>query len=647
MKIVNSHLYLSFSNLAKCGVSENTLKSAVRRNSKVFQTIKDPSDKRKILFKYEALNSKYRNMVLDEFGDPYEYYQSENLTNYLKFSEEAYDFYYSHELPDGKELPDEYKEKYTEAANYLELLNEITKKGSQLRPRKLGFSDNKAFYSTFIQRLNANKIALPTNYSNLRTKLRTYLEPTGEYSRNYESLISGKFANNNSRKISKEVGSWLIAQYSLPNKLNVDMVWIQYAAEAIRRGWPELKDSRSIRAFLMEPQNKRLWYGPRHGYHVAQEKYRYPLKTELPTLPNALWYGDGTKLNYFDKQGKLRAAWTVYEVIDVYSECLLGYHISRSEDYIAQYHAYKMAVKFAMAKPYELRTDNQGGHKKLKERSFLGKLSKVGFSTRAYNGKSKTIESVFGRLQASVMRKDWNFTGQNITAKKLNSKANMEFVLKNLKNLPTLKEVEETYAKRREEWNNGLHYKYKVPRKELYFGTVNPQNIPVTYTDMVELFWIETKRPITYYNHGLTVQYKNDKRDYEVLKDGKPDMDFRKKYIDQKFVVKFDPEDWSHIRLYIDSPSGLRFVAVAEPRLSVPRATIDYKPGSRALIDELLRLGNEEMADLKETNKQLEEDTGVRAEDLINPTLGSVMKEDSYKGEDDDLVVVGGYEDLL
>ena len=43
----------------------------------------------------------------------------------------------------------------------------------------------------------------------------------------------------------------------------------------------------------------------------------------------------------------------MYEVVDAYSEVLLGYYISDNEDYIAQYHAFRMAIQTSRYKPYE------------------------------------------------------------------------------------------------------------------------------------------------------------------------------------------------------------------------------------------------------------------------------------------------------
>ena len=65
-------------------------------------------------------------------------------------------------------------------------------------------------------------------------------------------------------------------------------------------------------------------------------------------------------------------------MVDAYSEVLLGYYISDNEDYIAQYHAFRMAIQTSRYKPYEIVCDNQGGHKK---NAALGLFSKISVST--------------------------------------------------------------------------------------------------------------------------------------------------------------------------------------------------------------------------------------------------------------------------
>ena len=114
-------------------------------------------------------------------------------------------------------------------------------------------------------------------------------------------------------------------------------------------------------------------------------------------------------------------------------------------------------MKTSGHKPYEIRFDNQGGHGKLKNGHFFEQMAHLAIATQPYNGKSKTIESIFGRFQSGYLHRDWFFTGQNITAKKAESRQNMEFILKNAVSLPTLEAIKRVYVQRRMEWNEATH----------------------------------------------------------------------------------------------------------------------------------------------------------------------------------------------
>ena len=242
-------------------------------------------------------------------------------------------------------------------------------------------------------------------------------------------------------------------------------------------GWKEVKSSKTLYNFLNSEDVKDLWWGHRYGELKSKEKFEMQFKTKLPTRPNALWYSDGTKLNYFylDENNQMRTC-MVYEVMDVASECFIGYHISDSENFEAQYAAYKMALQFAGVKPYQITFDNQGGHKKLGSANFLQNLSRLAIPTKPYNGKSKSIESAFGRFQSEYLKRDWFFTGMNIQTKKAESKANMEFILANKENLPTLEGIKKAYAARRHEWNTAKHPHSELTRLEMY-KTIEKQNI--------------------------------------------------------------------------------------------------------------------------------------------------------------------------
>ena len=271
--------------------------------------------------------------------------------------------------------------------------------------------------------------------------------------------------------------------------------------------------------------------------------------------------------------------------MDAYSEVLLGYHISENEDYEAQYHAYRMAIQVSGHKPYELVHDNQGGHKKIG--AFLDRLvSRVHRPTAPYSGQSKTIESVFGRFQAQVLHKDWRFTGQNITAKKSSSRANLERIRANADKLYTLEELKEAYSKARKEWNEGVHHATGESRLSMYEGSINPETQEVTVPDMVDMFWLTTEKPSTYTDNGLNITIKRKNYRYEVYDEaGMPDHEFLRNNRGRRFYAKYDPYDPCSVRLYtMDADGGMRFVRIARPYFVIHRNIQEQTAGERAFI---------------------------------------------------------------
>jgi hypothetical protein len=339
-----------------------------------------------------------------------------------------------------------------------------------------------------------------------------------------------------------------------------------------------------------------IWHAARYGELSSKEKFIRQNRTILPEKRDALWYGDGTKLNLFyrDEQGNTHTC-QVYEVADVYSECLLGYHISKTEDYQAQYHAYKMAIQKAGHKPNEIRYDNQGGHKKLETGSFLENITRHAIRTAPYNGKSKTIESIFRRFQQEFLHRDWFFTGQNMTAKKKECRANMEFIIPNDHNLPTLDEMKEIYRLRREEWNAAPHPKTGVARAEMYRTSVTDKTQKVGMIEMVDMFGVTTKDAREYLASGIILETGGEKHAYEVLTAaGLPDMDFNRRNIGRRFYRRYCPDDLSVIALYEKDATGLRFVTLAQPYLEVHRALQDQTDDDFIRIRQVQALNRQE-----------------------------------------------------
>lgn len=496
----------------------------------------------------------------------------------VTIDERAREFFRAYTYTDGTgktlHLPEDTQAQYVNEASILNMFRRVYQRQVTARAANGRRKTKKDFFAECVMQAKALNADHPSHLpSNSRSMERKYDE---YHKKGYESLVTGLYGKTNSAKLTEEAKYWLIARFATPiEKLTIQQLFVEYNNEVEKHeDWKRVESEQTIYAFLNRPEIKPLWYGMRYGELKSKEKYTRQQKTLLPTRRDSIWYGDGTKLNYYYRNDKGEiATCNVYEVMDVYSEVLLGYHISDSEDFEAQYFAYRMAMQKAGRRPNEIRYDNQGGHKKLASGDFFGKLAHLNIPTAPYNGKSKTIESAFGRFQAQFLHRDWYFTGQNITTKRNESRENYEFIMANKNNLPTLDEIKKRYAQRREEWNNAEHFDTGIPRIRMYEESVNNATTKVGVLEMIDMFGVIDPVPNTYTASGITKTVK--KRDYrwEVLtSDGMPDFDFLRENVDRKFHVGYDLNDMSIVALYTKDAKGYRFMTYAQKYIEIHRA---------------------------------------------------------------------------
>lgn len=572
-----------------------------------------------VLIDFYSLAERFRAAFIVKYGKPEDVIKAQSKGESVLEDTVARDFYDRYRLSDGTPLVDDKINEYTMTAS---ILNEVIKCANETKAwqkshgGKGGITQRDIIVSTVEDFRLYPGHSLPTSWARLSAKIRDYK------SRGYEAIIEGYLGNKNTVKITEPMGRHIVAlKRSKVPQYNNEQIFNEINRIAPERDWKVIKSPNTITAYLNRPDIMPLWYDAKYGSKAAKQKFDRKHKTILPEVRDALWYGDGTKLNLyykaFDAKGKAKMCTTqVYEVIDAFSETLLGFAISDTENYEAQYLAYRMAVETAGCRPFEVVNDNQGGHRKLKNRGFFDRIARVGRNTAPDNGSSKTIESVFGRFQQQVLARDWRFTGMNITAKSESSRADLEFVLANVENLYTLQELKEAYLQYREIWNNALHPETKRPRKEMYLESVNPETQPLTQADMVDIFWERTETPVTFTTTGITIAVDTKEYTYEVYdQNGMPDLAFRNKNTNRKFVVKYDPLNMTKARLYTEDAQGaLRFATEASPYFEVRRAIQEQKPGDMAFIRRVDEMSKQNRVDNYLTMVQLEVEHGVAPE---------------------------------
>lgn len=574
------------------------------------------------LIEYVSLPERFKTRFVAKYGNPDELMKKEQIG--LSQDLKAQQFFYDDVLPNGERIPEPKQEEYTVNARVLNALQDMF--NTQKAMRRACNNNTPIIWSNIFRASEELRDTyhhtLPKSEARLRDKMREYAK-TG-----YACLISGKFGNTNTLKITKAGERQIIAlRRSKTPVYTLTQLFEEYNGIAEKKGWKPLRSENSLRQFLERPDIKPQWYDAVYGELASKQIYSRHNKTLMPTMRDSLWYGDGTKLNLFYKDyegGKLvvKTAF-VYEVADAFNDTLLGYAIGKSENFDLQYKAFRMAVEISGHKPYEIVTDNQGAQtSKVAQAFFASITSHVSRTTSPYNPQSKTIERLFGEFQRQILGQDWRFTGGNISAKDA-WKINREFVDANKESLYTYDELLAAYAEARRKWNavNG--------RLAAYQASVNPETEAVSQIDMVNLFWIRTDRPSKFTADGISIQYQKRKYTYEVLTaDGKPDYEWRKVNTGKEFIVKFDPMKMDMAMLFEQTATGLRYVTSAYPYLTVHRNIQEQKDGDMALIRQNDSENKRMRVQRRIENHSLEIEYGVAPEQngLTTPALKGISE---------------------
>lgn len=629
MELYNKTLCLTLDELHNV-ISYEALRSCVRRD-KIIQARRGGGEGQPALIVWSSLPKKYKDRYIEQFGDPEEMMETERKAEAVKTDAEARAFYEAFEYDlNGVQthLTEAKIDEYTLNASVMNtLIRSYNTKSAMTKALNNG---RRNIWSIVWDECEEYRElmghTLPSSLARLKNKI-------GDYKKEgYKSLISGKFGNKNTLKVTDEAKEMLIAlkRQKMP-VLTDSQIFEEFNKRAEEYGWKTMKSIRSLKAWLNAPENIQLWHGAVHGEQASHQLFMRRHKGELPTKRDALWYGDGTKLNlyYLGDDGRVRTT-NVYEVIDAATEMLLGYHISDTENYEQQYHAYRMAIQTSGHKPYEIVHDNQGGHKKANSDGVLDKICHIHRATAPYNGSSKTIEQVFGQFQQQVLHKWWNFTGQNVTATKDMSRPDVEFIAANKDSLPTLDEVKEMYAEARQEWNDMKRPGTQMTRREMYESTVNDDTPAITPREMQEIFWVLTKQAVTFTSGGITIQVNGKKYTYEVYdENGMPDHAWRRQNTLRKFIVQYDPYDMSSVNLFkVDKAGERRFERIAKPYMTIHRAIQEQTEGEAAFIRHEQEANLQDRIDREMEGRRIEWMHGVAPEQhgLKTPKLKGINK---------------------
>lgn len=592
MEIYGKTLCVTFDELVKSGImSEANYKKHVREGK--FHVLQKGGNGRKVLVAYGSLTDAIRSVYDTRYPDAKKYVQKQiiPMNERLKGDEKAASFFRTY-------TPKITMERQAEYMLNIKVLNAMITKEMELKAmhNKSGYQHKTLVRDTIITLCNS----LRERYGHTLPKSATRLiEKYNDYKkRGYEALINGNVGNQVARKIGPKEGRLLLKLKRSKFPVYTDMqIFEEYNRIAEEKGLKCIESPNTITNYLYKTAVKLWWYASVYGEVAFKNEFMPLFDTQLPEMPNTLWYGDGTKLNLYykdyDKRQKRMVARTidVYEVMDACTEVFLGYSFGQ-ENFMTQYDAYRMALETWKIKPYEIVTDNQGGHKTKGAQTFFKKICHLHKTTMPHNGQSKSIESAFGRFQQQVLHKLYNFTGQNITAVKENSHVNIDLIMANIERLPTLEEVKEQYIQCRNEWNTMYHPTSEtgMTRMEMYTTLNSPNAELLDDYEVSDLFKIFSIASVKYGKQGYCFEIDKKEYRYQVYDEsGQVDLNFHMQNVGESFRYRYDPKDMTVIELWKMTASGLVYAATATPKVKIHRATADRTEEENAYLFAQLR----------------------------------------------------------
>lgn len=583
------------------------------------------------LIEFASIPEDLKNLIIRNFGNPYLQDDRQTFTNQLASDLEASDFYKTYKYDDGRSIPNQKQKQYICEAEILNLYLDIIENHetkSRERRRKSNKGQLKKKLASIIADLKSEC------YPNTQTKKYPHKLPSnvraldrkanGYNNEGYEFLVHKNAGNKAAQKIKGDIANWLLAQFSMPTKPVVPVLASMYNREASKRGWSELSES-AIYKWLYEPEQEKIWlvvrdpeeYKKKYGHKLVRDKEQW--------FPNAYWAIDGSKIDwmhYQDNQLGAAAMLKIDPVVDVYSEKIIGWSFSETENHIDHFNAVKMAFNTSQCRPYLFTYDGQSGHTSGRMQELYGKMvAKQGgthYKHAAYEH-SSPVEGIFNRLQQQVVNAWWFSDKQSIRVRTERNRPNMDFILDNKHKLPNKEELLKAWEICVEEWNAAKHPKYNKSRNEVY-AEEQLMREEVNYLDLIDLFWVYTTETVTYKADGIRVQIANQKYHFEVYNvNGDIDLRFRERYVGKKFFVRYDADQLdNYVSLYLKLPNGdKQHIADAQPVRKQQQIPMLMNEGDKAQWKKDYEVRKIEEQKAKKTIQRIQRETGITTDKLI------------------------------
>lgn len=598
MLILNNHIYLHFQDFLTAGIGEDTVKRGLiryRSGGKSWECIEHPEDARMVLVKYDTIPQATQDKLVEHYGDVWVYYRRGKLLNELEVNPKDTSYFMNTGFYQEKAAQDMAK-----LAAWMRLLGGI--KGTRIAVDGYGFKTKGSLLAFAHAHILNEGLKVPNNFRNFRKKI-------GEFKiKGIKSLVSGKYGNKNTCKLTQFAKRLLMRLYSMHNKFDMVAVYEKYKQAGSRQGW-KVASLATVKRYLRLPSVQMACDIERNGYNYFRKTYELTIHRHRPSYPHAMWVMDGTPLELYYTDGKsYRKRLYMFMVIDACTWNIVGYALGNTENEALVFQALKAACISSAYVPDQLQYDHSSAIMSNDMQAWYKEFCTYAFPAEVGNARAKVVEPLQGQFQQKILKEFPNHSGGNITAKRVDTLPNQEWLNKNKDSIPTREGVERQAAIAVQMWNKQHPIEAESNAKAL------------TLELRCSLFWKwrmrgENKVTYKYTKDGLSITKAGQKYTYLVYDGKKADYAFWEEHAGKSFEVKYDSEDMSMICLYENG----KMVHFAETVHKHPMAMVDRKEG-----DEERLWG--EIQNRKEFRKRKKaESKAINEDELLEDLIKSVM----------------------
>lgn len=327
-------------------LSESNYKQLISRE--VMKLVRRACINTPALIEYESIPERFQKQIVEVIGgDPYKKVKHARFQDKLQPDPEASKFFSDFKLADGRNLPEDNQKQYLAEAEVLNAIHNLVGSNTARR-RAMGGRVSQVWQKLpeLIHSIDKSRYPhnLPTNERRLKQKYKAYVKS------GYQSLVSKKFGNNNSRKVNVKIESLLLSLYCLPSKPYANEVYEKYmqflggtidvvdvkTGEIFDRadfhnedGTPITVSESTVWNYINDPKNRVLVEKNRAGALEFNSLHRPHHHRHAPKFSLSKVSLDDRDLPRKMHNGKRVKAYYAYDVL---SGCVIGASYSQIKD---------------------------------------------------------------------------------------------------------------------------------------------------------------------------------------------------------------------------------------------------------------------------------------------------------------------------